>query len=266
MSSSEVVNCIDLYGNKVAIPKERIAIRPSVYGIIMHDGRMLVCNTKSTGKYSLPGGGIDIGEKIEDALRREVYEECGIEIEIDGFVNFEERFFYYNPTDDAWQVYAFFYLCKPKTFEFLSHDVHEVEAENPQWVEINSLREEDFQAFGRVVLESLQNHSPDQGFLYEKNRIVTLVISITTFFLVLATNTIRWDETPLEQSIAALPLGLGLLLELPFIFVGSLLTGNGSDDGLISYHWHAVIMQIMPFIVSVCYGGLFYVTVTRMKK
>lgn len=158
ITPSETVDFVDLYGIKILIPKSRIVFRPSVYGIIIHDGRILVCNTKSTGRYSLPGGGIDIGEKIEDALKREVYEECGIEIEIDKFLNFEERFFYYNPTDDAWQIHAFFYLCKPKTFEFSFHDPHELEAEKPQWIDMNSLRNEDFQAFGNIVVGALNSH------------------------------------------------------------------------------------------------------------
>ncbi|MCE7985410.1 MAG: NUDIX domain-containing protein [Caldilinea sp. CFX5] len=38
------------------------------------------------GEWSLPGGLIDLGERLEDAARREVQEECGITIAIGGFV------------------------------------------------------------------------------------------------------------------------------------------------------------------------------------
>jgi 8-oxo-dGTP diphosphatase len=38
------------------------------------------------GEWSLPGGLIDLGEKLEEAARREVWEECGIEIAIGGFI------------------------------------------------------------------------------------------------------------------------------------------------------------------------------------
>ena len=38
------------------------------------------------GQWSLPGGLIDVGEKLVEAARREVREECAIEIEIGDFV------------------------------------------------------------------------------------------------------------------------------------------------------------------------------------
>lgn len=151
---AETIDFIDLYGEAIAIEKSRISFRPSVYGIILHEGSVLVCNTKSTRKYSLPGGGIDLGEKIEEALRREVREECGIAIEIEQFIDFQERFFYYNPADNAWQIHAFFFLCRPLSFDLVCHDDSD-EAEAPRWVKIDQIRAEDFQAFGDVVVNSV---------------------------------------------------------------------------------------------------------------
>lgn len=43
-------------------------------------------NPPRAGQWSLPGGLIDLGEKLVDAARREVREECAIEIEIGDFV------------------------------------------------------------------------------------------------------------------------------------------------------------------------------------
>lgn len=100
----------------------------------------------------------------------------------------------------------------------------------------------------------------------KKVRIITLVIFVTVFVLVLATNLIHWDETPLEQSIVALPFGLGLLLELPFLLIGAILTGNGSDNGLISYDWRPTIMRVIPFLAGAFYSGLFYLIATRVRK
>lgn len=149
--SDHSLPCKDFYGNEIDVPISSFTFRPSVYGLIEHQGCLLLCNTRSTGRFSIPGGGIDIGESTEEALKREVFEECGIRIEIDRFIGFEERFFYCNPVQEAWHVHAFFYLCRPITFDLVSHDPED-EAEKPRWVQKQELRVEDFQAFGDRVM------------------------------------------------------------------------------------------------------------------
>jgi nucleoside triphosphatase len=54
---------------------------------ILHNARAdtLICKKPPDrgvfpGQWGLPGGGIEPGERMEDALRREMREECGIEI------------------------------------------------------------------------------------------------------------------------------------------------------------------------------------------
>jgi 8-oxo-dGTP diphosphatase len=45
------------------------------------------------GRWSVPGGAINLGEKISDAVRREVREECGIEIEVVEVINVTDGIF-----------------------------------------------------------------------------------------------------------------------------------------------------------------------------
>lgn len=55
---------------------------PTVGAIILNpEGLVLLCRSKKWGdKYVFPGGHIELGEKMEDALRKEVMEETGQEI------------------------------------------------------------------------------------------------------------------------------------------------------------------------------------------
>ncbi len=100
---------------------------------------------KNNGKYFFPGGGVESGEKLEDTLKREVMEETGIEIEVVKFLDFSENFFYYDPTDKAYQNFCFFYICKPLTTNLLDDDqVDDGEAEKPRWVNLDKLKKEDF--------------------------------------------------------------------------------------------------------------------------
>jgi 8-oxo-dGTP diphosphatase len=43
------------------------------------------------GTWSLPGGAVELGEKIIDALKREIREEVGIEIEVGGLIRVLDR-------------------------------------------------------------------------------------------------------------------------------------------------------------------------------
>ena len=64
------VECTTVDGRKELIAKDRLVFRPSVYAIVTQKGEVLLLNIKSTGTYPLPGGGVDVGERLIDALRR----------------------------------------------------------------------------------------------------------------------------------------------------------------------------------------------------
>ena len=56
---------------------------PGVAAVVFHEGNVLVTkrgNEPAKGKWGIPGGIVEVGEKAEDAIVREVYEETGIKI------------------------------------------------------------------------------------------------------------------------------------------------------------------------------------------
>ena len=52
----------------------------------MRDGRLLLVKRRrapEAGCWSLPGGKVDFGERVEDAIRREIAEEIGVDDRVD---------------------------------------------------------------------------------------------------------------------------------------------------------------------------------------
>lgn len=65
---------------------------PTVGALILNpEGRVfLVRSHKWRDMYVMPGGHIELGERMEDALRREIREETGLEIHDIEFLGFQE--------------------------------------------------------------------------------------------------------------------------------------------------------------------------------
>jgi ADP-ribose pyrophosphatase YjhB (NUDIX family) len=67
---------------------------PAVGAIVVKDGRVLLARRgkePSYGLWSVPGGAVHLGERLEDATRRELREECGVEIELTPVIEVIER-------------------------------------------------------------------------------------------------------------------------------------------------------------------------------
>ncbi len=151
------IECESIYGRRVPIQRDKLTFRPSVYAVITEAYKVLLVKTRSSGNYDFPGGGIEIGEPIERALKREVREEAGIEVEIEKLLHFEEGFFYYDPTDTAWHTLQFFYRCRPVTFQLLADDqVDDEEAMQPRWLDIQSLSDGQFRPTAGRVFQLLK--------------------------------------------------------------------------------------------------------------
>ncbi|HWU46112.1 MAG TPA: NUDIX domain-containing protein [Humibacter sp.] len=76
---------IDYYNDPDA-PKANSVV-PSTTAVVIDDqGRIALVHRKDNGLWALPGGGLELGESIEDCAVREVREETGLDVEITGLV------------------------------------------------------------------------------------------------------------------------------------------------------------------------------------
>lgn len=149
-----LINCLTLSGTLISIPAERLIFRPAAYAILLQDQKLLVVKMTATGKYHLPGGGVEPGERLEETLHREVREETGLQVRVERLAFFEELFFYYDPSGRAYHGLHFYYHCALRSGSLLADDqVHDGSAEHPRWVNPGGLKPEDFQHAGDKVLD-----------------------------------------------------------------------------------------------------------------
>ena len=148
-----LVACTTLDGGTRLFHQKELVLHPAAYAIIIQQGKLLVLRLRHSGKLHLPGGGIHIGERIADTLKREVKEETGLEIVVGTFKLFEQIFFYFDPTGKAYHGLHFYFLCSPCSLHLIDDDqVDDFAAERPRWVEISSLQPQDFQMHGDAIL------------------------------------------------------------------------------------------------------------------
>ena len=104
--------------------------------IVNKEGKVLILREAATygdgtqrGRYHMPGGRIEIGENFEAALRREVQEEAGIEVDIEYPIYVGE----WRPVIKGvpHQIVATFLVCTPKSTEIRLSTEHD----DFQWVD-----------------------------------------------------------------------------------------------------------------------------------
>lgn len=108
--------------------------------IIIEDGCVLFARNDMNDYYYTVGGGVHIGETSEDAVKREVFEETGINYEVDRLAFINEAFF----EDQGTLCHAleFYYLMKPRgTQELHSNSYSQGARENMHWLPIEKLSE-----------------------------------------------------------------------------------------------------------------------------
>lgn len=75
----------DFFHDPEAPPANSLHV--AVSAVVRDDrGRLLMVRRTDNSRWAIPGGGQEIGETLTDAVRREVAEETGIDVEVTGLI------------------------------------------------------------------------------------------------------------------------------------------------------------------------------------
>ncbi len=110
--------------------------RVSVKALIRDQAGNVLMVSEKGGDFSLPGGGWDYGESLEECLKRELREEVNI------VSPFDERVIttlpFYNPNKQAWQLWVVCEVACPLTEIGVGEDADRVEWVNPNDIDYST--------------------------------------------------------------------------------------------------------------------------------
>ena len=136
---------------------DQIFPEPTVGAFIFNQkGEILLLQShKWPGRYVVPGGHVELGERLEEAMAREAKEETGLDVYDTEFINFQQ--FIYDPAFWKKRHFIFFdFACKTDSTDVQLND----EAEGYVWVEPRQALTMELDTYTRrSVEEYLKKHA-----------------------------------------------------------------------------------------------------------
>ncbi|PTT02091.1 NUDIX hydrolase [Pedobacter sp. HMWF019] len=133
-----------------------------VYGLLIDPDKGLLISDEYSERKSFskfPGGGLELGEGLKDALKREFMEECDVEIEV--LEHFYTTDFYEQSSFNDSQILSIYYFVKALSplemaFKNEAFDFAENSTQSFRWIKLKNLKVEDVTfKTDRMVVEML---------------------------------------------------------------------------------------------------------------
>ena len=126
----------------LTIDVEGYKLNIRVAGIIIHNNKILTHRDINKDHYCLPGGRIEIGETSEQAIKREIKEELGKDVEIIEYKSTIENFFEFenNKYHEIYFLYKIEFVNEEdKKINYTIHNVEGKQYLQYEWLELNKI-------------------------------------------------------------------------------------------------------------------------------
>ncbi len=113
------------------------------------------------GQWSLPGGLVEAGERLEDAVMREVLEETGLHVRVDSIATIFERIMPDEVGGCEYHYVLVDFYCSVVGGDLCAGD----DSKRAEWFEIQSLADLELTAGTRQVIESCCTQPPTHPYV-----------------------------------------------------------------------------------------------------
>ena len=138
-----------------------------VGAVVIKNNKLLVIKDRIWQKYKLPGGYIDNKENISQALKREVYEETGIKIELDSIVSLG----HFSPSQ--FEKSNLYVVCSAKALSYEINIIDSDEIIEARWMDIDEYFNcEDIHIYNKNIVKTALK---DKGLKLETHNYFTNV-------------------------------------------------------------------------------------------
>lgn len=140
---------VDTHGRVHPFPPTEIQYSPAVCGVLIEENRALLCTEPTTGLYTFPGGRVQGGQTVEQAVRHYFRADTGITPLVQTLLMVEEQLRLDEETG-PWQLSMMYYqLARPPVGHMGLIDFEN--AAKPDWVPLKNLTRQQMQ-FGYDAL------------------------------------------------------------------------------------------------------------------
>ena len=126
-----------------------------VGGVVIHDNQVLLVKLTygpAKGKWLIPGGLVDCGESLQEALVREILEETGVEVTPQGIIGLRSMVRTKDHLTDLYCVFLCKVISKP---DFLNSD--DVEVSEVKWLSLDEINTDPLvTSYTKYVIEKAQ--------------------------------------------------------------------------------------------------------------
>ncbi|MCK4849534.1 MAG: NUDIX domain-containing protein, partial [Candidatus Heimdallarchaeota archaeon] len=143
----------------MSYPKEFACHFLGVGGVVIHEQKVLLVKLTygpAKGKWLIPGGLVDCGETLQDAVKREIFEETGVQVQPRGIIGVRSMV---RTKDHLTDLYSILICEVVDSPEILVKD--ELEVSEVRWMPLDELSTNpDVTSYTKLIINKARSTNP----------------------------------------------------------------------------------------------------------